>query len=97
MKIAIEIKSFLDPSKISEFYGALGQFIAYRAALSIQDPKRVLYLAVSSDIYEGFFVTPFIQGLVQQNQLLLLIYNIDEEVIQQWLPSTNTDNTSKTC
>ncbi|MEH2053593.1 element excision factor XisH family protein [Nostoc sp.] len=97
LKIAVEIKSFLGPSKISEFYGALGQFIAYRAALSIQDPKRVLYLAVSSNIYERFFVTPFIQGLVQQNQLLLLVYDIDGEVIQQWLPSTNTDNTSKIC
>ncbi len=97
LKIAVEIKSFLGPSKISEFYGALGQFIAYRAAVSIQDPKRVLYLAVSSNIYERFFVIPFIQGLVQQNQLLLLVYDIDGEVIQQWLPSTNTDNTSKTC
>ncbi|MFN5515550.1 MAG: element excision factor XisH family protein [Cyanobacteriota bacterium] len=32
-KIAVEIKSFLAPSKISEFYGALGQFITYRLAL----------------------------------------------------------------
>jgi hypothetical protein len=28
-KIAIEIKSFLGSFKISQFYGALGQFIAY--------------------------------------------------------------------
>jgi hypothetical protein len=27
-RIAIEIKSFLGPSKISQFYGALGQFMA---------------------------------------------------------------------
>ena len=91
-KIAVEIKSFLRPSKISEFYGALGQFIAYRSALNSQDPQRVLYLAVSSDIYERFFATSFIQGLVVQNQLLLLIYDIDGEVIERWLPSMNTDN-----
>ncbi|OCQ92839.1 fatty-acid oxidation protein subunit alpha [Nostoc sp. MBR 210] len=91
-KIAVEIKSFLGPSKISEFYGALGQFIAYRSALNSQDPQRVLYLAVSSDIYERFFATSFIQGLVVQNQLLLLIYDIDREVIERWLPSMNTDN-----
>lgn len=36
-KIAVEIKSFLGPSKISEFYGALGQFLAYRAALQVQE------------------------------------------------------------
>ncbi|WP_392533292.1 element excision factor XisH family protein [Nostoc sp. C117] len=75
----------------------LTNFIAYRAALHTQDPKRVLYLAVSSDIYEWFFISPFIQGLVEQNQLLLLIYNIDREVIQQWLASMNTDDISKTC
>ncbi|QSJ17898.1 XisH family protein [Nostoc sp. UHCC 0702] len=91
-KIAVEIKSFLGPSKISEFYGALGQFIAYRSALNSQDPQRVLYLAVSSDIYERFFATSFILGLVVQNQLLLLIYDIDGEVIERWLPSMNTEN-----
>ncbi|WP_371718123.1 element excision factor XisH family protein [Anabaena sp. UHCC 0204] len=58
----------------------------------IQDPKRVLYLAVSSDIHERFFITSFIQELVTQNQLLLLIYNIDMEVIEKWLPLMNTDN-----
>lgn len=96
-KIAVEIKSFLGASKISEFYGAMGQFIAYRTALKSQDSQRVLYLAVSSDIYERFFVTSFIQELVEQNQMLLLIYDIDREVIQQWLPSMNTDNIYKTC
>ena len=96
-KIAVEIKSFLGPSNISEFYGALGQFIAYRAALRTQDPERILYLAVSSDIYERFFITQFIQELVEQNQLYILIYNIDLEVIERWLPSMNTDDTSKTC
>ena len=97
MKIAVEIKSFLGPSKISEFYRALGQFIAYRAALGVQDTKRVLYLAISSNIYEGFFITPFIQGLIEQNQMLLLIYNIDGEVIERWLPSMNIENISKNC
>jgi hypothetical protein len=29
-KIAVEVKSFLAPSRISEFYVALGQFLTYR-------------------------------------------------------------------
>ncbi len=85
-KIAVEIKSFLGPSKISEFYGALGQFIAYRAALQVQEKERTLYLAVSSNIYDQFFTTPFIQELVQQNQLYLLSYDIEQEVIERWQP-----------
>ena len=35
-KIAVEIKSFRSPSRIADFYSALGQFISYRSALKIQ-------------------------------------------------------------
>lgn len=53
-KIAVEIKSFLGPSNISEFYVALGQSLTYRSALKKKQPDRILYLAISSDIYEVF-------------------------------------------
>jgi len=85
-KIAVEIKSFLGPSKITEFYGAMGQFIAYRAALRVQERERILYLAVPNDIYNRFFVTSFIEELVEQTQLSLLIYDIDQEAIKRWIP-----------
>ncbi|MEM9542283.1 MAG: element excision factor XisH family protein [Cyanobacteria bacterium P01_E01_bin.42] len=84
-KIAVEIKSFLGASKIPEFYGALGQFIAYRSALNLQESDRVLYLAVSSDIYEKFFLTLFIQKLIRENKLYLLTYNIERETIEEWI------------
>lgn len=32
-KIAVEIKSFLKSSFVTDFYGALGQFLSYRLAL----------------------------------------------------------------
>lgn len=54
-KIAVEIKSFLNPSAITDFYPALGQFLSYRLALSATEPERVLYLAVPLDAYETFF------------------------------------------
>lgn len=85
-KIAVEIKSFLGPSKITEFYGAMGQFIAYRSALKVQESERVLYLAVPYDVYNRFFITPFIQDLVEQNQLYLLVYDLEHEVIKRWIP-----------
>ena len=89
-KIAIEIKSFLGASKISQFYAALGQFIAYRTALHTQDPDRILYLAVPNDIYDRFFLTPFVQELVTQNQLYLITYSISSESIEKWIPLPNT-------
>ncbi|QSJ18569.1 XisH family protein [Nostoc sp. UHCC 0702] len=84
-KIAIEVKSFLGQSAISEFHTALGQFINYRFALSQEQPERILYLAVPSDTYETFFQLPFTQIIIQQNQLRLLIYDIENEVIIKWL------------
>ncbi|MHC5736079.1 element excision factor XisH family protein [Nostoc sp.] len=83
-KIAVEIKSFLSPSKITELYAALGQFIIYRIALQKQEANRTLYLAVPSTVYNEFFILPFIQSVIQSNQLCLLIYNIEQEAIAQW-------------
>ncbi|MDB9514356.1 XisH family protein [Kamptonema animale CS-326] len=83
-KIAVEIKSFIGPSKISEFYTALGQFISYRAALQQQESDRILYLAVPSNVYDSFFTMGFIQSLLKQNQVHIIIYNTAEEAIAQW-------------
>ncbi|MEH2218049.1 MAG: XisH family protein [Nostoc sp.] len=83
-KIAVEIKSFLSPSKITELYAALGQFIIYRIALQKKEANRTLYLAVPSTVYNEFFILPFIQSVIQINQLCLLIYNIEQEAIDQW-------------
>lgn len=83
-KIAVEIKSFLSPSKITELYAALGQFIIYRIALQKKEANRTLYLAVPSTVYNEFFLLPFIQSVIQINQLCLVIYNIEQEVIYQW-------------
>ncbi|MEZ2278694.1 MAG: element excision factor XisH family protein [Microcoleus sp.] len=83
-KIAVEIKSFTGPSKISQFYTALGKFISYRAALQKQEIERILYLAVPGNVYDSFFTMGFIQSLVQQNQIHLIVYDIEQEAIAQW-------------
>ena len=41
-KIAIEIKTFLSASTISEFHTAIGQFINYRIALEAEESDRIL-------------------------------------------------------
>jgi XisH protein len=83
-KIAVEIKSFIGPSKISQFYTALGQFISYRAALQQQENERILYLAVPGNVYDSFFTMGFIQSLVKQNQIHLIVYDLEKEAISQW-------------
>jgi hypothetical protein len=84
-KIAVEIKSFTSPSNVSEFHTALGQFLNYRDALDQIDPERQLYLAVRVQIYESFFQRKFSASAVAKYQLRLMIYDVQEEVIRQWL------------
>ncbi|WP_375476922.1 XisH family protein [Nostoc sp. DSM 114167] len=84
-KIAVEIKSFISPSNVSEFHTALGQFLNYRDALDKIEPERRLYLAVRVPIYETFFQRKFIASAVEKYQLRLMIYDVEEEVISQWL------------
>lgn len=45
-RIAVEVKSFIGASNISEFHTAHGQYLDYRYALEEIDPERLLYLAV---------------------------------------------------
>ncbi|MBW4628098.1 MAG: XisH family protein [Brasilonema octagenarum HA4186-MV1] len=84
-KIAVEIKSFISPSNVSEFHTALGQFLNYRDALDKVEPDRLLYLAVRVPVYETFFQRKFIASAVAKYQLRLMIYDVQEEVIRQWL------------
>jgi XisH protein len=43
-KIAVEVKSFLNPSTMSDFHTAIGQFTNYRYALEDSEPERILYV-----------------------------------------------------
>lgn len=85
-KILVEIKSFLpQASDISEFHTALGQFINYRAILKRKDPERVLYLAVPDLAYNTFFSLEFPQLMIQENNLKLIIFEPEQEVIVTWI------------
>lgn len=84
-KIAVEIKTFLAASTISEFHTAIGQFINYRIALEDDDPERLLYLAVPLDVYKRFFKYSFIQTVIQRNKIPLLVYDTEKKEITQWI------------
>jgi XisH protein len=84
-RIAVEIKSFLRASKITDFYNAFGQFIPYKVALQKLEPDRVLYLAVPDTIYENLFNEVLIQDVLAQYPVKLIIYIPDKEEIQSWI------------
>lgn len=84
-KIAVEIKSFLNPSAITDFYAALGQFLSYRLGLEAIEPERLLYIAVPVDAYETFFQLDFTQIALKKYQVPLIVYSPKQEVIVKWI------------
>jgi hypothetical protein len=84
-KIAVEIKSFIGTSAISDFHTALGQFLNYRMMLEVNDPDRQLYLAVPIETYETFFQSRFAQATIARHQLKLIVYAPIAEEIVTWI------------
>ncbi|MBD2497228.1 fatty-acid oxidation protein subunit alpha [Nostoc sp. MBR 210] len=83
-KIAVEIKSFLAPSNLSEFHTALGQFLNYRIVLREKQPERELYLAVNLETYNDFFSRRLPQLSIIEYQLKLIIFDPVQEEIITW-------------
>lgn len=84
-RIAVEIKSFISPSPISDFHTALGQFLNYRIMLEVTEPNRQLYLAVPLETYETFFQSRFAQVAIERHQLKLIVYDPIIEEIVIWI------------
>lgn len=84
-KIAVEVKSFIGSSAISEFHKALGQFINYKTALSQKQPERTMYLAVPIATYETFFKLELIQLVIKTQGIRLIVYNPSKQEIEQWI------------
>jgi len=88
-KIAVEVKSFVGHSLITNFYSALGQYMVYRRALTYFEPDRLLYLAMPLTAYIHLFQTkPIGQFFLEEgnDQLRLLVFNTKTEEIVQWIP-----------
>ncbi|NJK29559.1 MAG: fatty-acid oxidation protein subunit alpha [Acaryochloris sp. RU_4_1] len=85
VKIAVEIKTFLSDSPITDYHAALGQFLNYRLALELSDPSRRLYLALPATVHEAFFQREFLQISVERYQIDRIIYDPAQEVIVKWI------------
>jgi hypothetical protein len=83
-KIAVEVKSFLSGSAVSEFHTALGQYLNYRLLMREQYPEYKLYLAIPLSTYDAFFQLPFVQATIQQHQLRLAVYEPEAKEIIKW-------------
>ena len=84
-KIAVEVKSFIGPSRIDDLEDALGQFVLYRFSLKRAAPERLLFLAIHEDVYEGIFMQPEGEALLREERLRLIVFSIDREEIVKWI------------
>ncbi len=85
-KIAVEIKSFISPSEIQDLKDAIGGFVMYRAVIRRIEPERILYLAVSNSVFTALFEEPIGKLLIDSENVYMIIFNPENEVIVQWIP-----------
>ncbi len=85
ISIAVEVKSFVGPSTVNEFHKAVGQLNDYSVALEIEDPERVLFLAIPEEIWLVFFQKPVIQKSLARIQAKILVYNPYKNEIVKWI------------
>ncbi len=84
-KIAVEVKSFVGKSNLSELEKAVGQFIIYRLAMRKEEPERELFLAVGEKIYNKLFLNPDVIELIETEDLKVVVFNEANEVIVRWI------------
>lgn len=87
-RIAVEIKSFLGQSMLSEFHVALGQYLNYREALLDQASDRKLYLAVPDTAYETFFQQEIVQRTLHRYGVSLLVFNTTTQRVERWIKTS---------
>jgi hypothetical protein len=96
-RIAVEVKSFLNLSALTDLYDAYGQFEIYRRLLMRIEPNRRLYLAIPQSAYEDLFSESEVGSLLLEDEesptaLQLVVFSTVTEEIVQWIPDPNTNS-----
>ena len=84
-KIAVEIKSFIRESSVTDLYMAIGQYAVYRRLLNQQEAERILYLAIPNDAFEEVFDPAHGRDIREALDIRLIVYEAEEEVIVRWI------------
>jgi XisH protein len=87
VKIAVEVKSFLSPSRLNDLEQALGQFILYHDLLEINEPERILFVAMPIFVRSSIIEEPIGRLLIQKGRLRILVFDPVVEEVVQWIPT----------
>ncbi|NJK82984.1 MAG: hypothetical protein HC912_03355 [Saprospiraceae bacterium] len=84
-RILVEIKSLEKTSILYEFYGAYGQYDFYRKWVNDHQSGHVLFMAISSIVYERIRRINDLMDWIVENKVNLIIVNLEHEIIEQWI------------
>ena len=80
-KIAVEVKSFIGLSLLSDLYDALGKYQLYFLALKKRMPDRVLYLAMPEESYNTLLSDDLLHEFIIELGLKIILFDPQEDKI----------------
>lgn len=83
--IAVEIKSFISPSIVTDFHAAIGQYIDYRTILKKLKKEHKLYLAINQKTYEKINIKIGLQILLKASRIKMLVIDEESREIIKWI------------
>ncbi len=84
-KIAVEVKSFLNPSMIHDFLQANGQYTGYRTVIKRKQLNRIIYLAMPVFAYEKLIVYEFVRDIIEESRIKFILFNHRKKIISKWI------------
>ena len=81
-KIAVEVKSFLNPSPINDFHEAFGQYMIYLDVLEMTKIERIMYLAMPFEVYNYLITKPYLQYVKQKHKIKFILFDPLEKIIE---------------
>ena len=80
--LLVEVKCFTDRN--SELYGAIGQYLIYRAMLVENDDDTALYLSIPTIEFAKLTDRAF-KRVIAESNIKLLIVDLEQERIIEWI------------
>ncbi len=85
VKIAVEVKSFINPSMIHDFLRASGQYNGYNIVIKYKQIDRILYLAMPIFAYEKLITYDFINAIIENVSIKFILFDEQEKTIIKWI------------
>lgn len=84
--LLVEVKElFHVSSEIEDLASAIGKFMLYRLILEATQDTRKLYLAISTQAYDGILSEWLGVLALKQLQIPLIVCDVETEEVTQWI------------